>query len=571
MSPGTKRRSPAARLSAVVLILIGAALLVTCSDSAPEVTFRAPIGTELVRDRCATVAPSATEVTRVERILEAYRAAKAAQSRLLALAPGAVDVPVIVHVVQRSDGLGALTSAQIQAQIDVLDVGYGGDDDFAWDGRSVFEPTTDTPFRFTLVKVTRTTDDAWFAAGVGSAAELDMKQTLREGGAETLNLYTTSGGGYLGWATFPQSYASNPTYDGVVVAWDSLPGTVAWDYGYGDTATHEVGHWLGLYHTFQGSCRGSGDEVADTPAEKAATFGCPYPQPDTCNRDPGPDPIYNFMDYTDDLCMYHFTAGQSARMEDLFTLYRGTVPSCGSDAECDDGDACTDDVCAGSCVHTAVTCDDGDVCTVDACDPGAGCVFSLAPDGTACDDGDACTASDACVGGACASGAAVDCDDGDVCTVDSCDPVAGCQSAPAPDGTACDDGDACTDGDVCAAGACAGTFVCPNTTVHVGDLDATSTSEGRTWTALVTARVHDTAHGAVAGAVVSGAYGDGTAASCTTSAAGDCTVALAGVSKAVKTLSFSVTDVAAAGMSYAPADNHDPDGDSDGTTATASK
>ncbi|MGE0001936.1 MAG: zinc metalloprotease [Fimbriimonadaceae bacterium] len=231
--------------------------------------------------------------------------------------PQVATIPVWYHVVRTAVGNATdVPQSQIDAQMTVLNQSYNG----ATGG-------SNTQFQFVLAGVTRTTNSSWFNASDGSSAEAAMKSALRQGGASTLNVYSTSGAGYLGWATFPWWYAGNPTDDGVIIAYNSVPGGSAAPYNEGDTATHEVGHWLGLYHTFQGGCARSatngGDYVSDTPAERSAAFGCPTGR-NTCtgSKFPGNDPITNFMDYTDDYCMFQFTSGQSTRMNSAFGLYR---------------------------------------------------------------------------------------------------------------------------------------------------------------------------------------------------------------------------------------------------------
>jgi pregnancy-associated plasma protein-A len=220
-------------------------------------------------------------------------------------------IPVHFHVINEGPTYeeGNLTDAQIAEQVAVLDETFAG-------GRGGAR----TPFSFDLVSTDRTTNAVWFAMTPGSKAERDAKKALRLGGANALNIYSTNGGGYLGWAYFPSTYKTRPYLDGIVIHWGSLPGGFIPDFNLGFTATHEAGHWLGLYHTFQGGCNAKGDYVDDTPFQRVPTSGCPEGR-DTCDE-PGLDPIHNYMDYSDDPCYTEFTAGQSQRMTEEYLFYR---------------------------------------------------------------------------------------------------------------------------------------------------------------------------------------------------------------------------------------------------------
>ena len=261
-----------------------------------------------------SLAPSATSTARGDTRLSEPDPGDAGDS---AKQPGSgskfhVTIPVYFHVVTPDGATGNVSYTAIQAQMKALNDGFSGSLGGA-----------PTGFTFRLVSVDRTVNATWFNATTGGQDEFKMKRALREGGANALNLYSTTAEAYLGWAYFPKQYAAQAWIDGVVFDWETIPGassayTGRYDLGY--TVTHETGHWLGLDHTFQGACNAKGDHVDDTPAEATPTSGCPVGK-DTC-PDPGLDPIHNFMDYSYDECYTQFTPGQAQRMQDEYLTYR---------------------------------------------------------------------------------------------------------------------------------------------------------------------------------------------------------------------------------------------------------
>lgn len=269
--------------------------------------------------RCSTTEVSDEEVNRIQYSLAEYLA-KGDRIKDKNRAT-VVTIPVRFHVINNGTGInnGDVPLSMINAQIQVLNESYTGGTGGAA-----------TRFQFALAGVTRTTNAAWFTAtrnsaqSPPSAEEIAMKNQLRQGGADTLNIYSTEPAGtVLGWATFPWNYSDRPALDGVVLRFTTLPGGTRPNFNLGDTGTHETGHWMGLFHTFEDGCNAKfGDMVWDTPAENAATYGAPSNSPNTC-RDYGYDPVTNFMDYTNDSFMFEFSAGQADRMDMLTLQYRG--------------------------------------------------------------------------------------------------------------------------------------------------------------------------------------------------------------------------------------------------------
>ncbi|KAK6340554.1 hypothetical protein TWF696_008881 [Orbilia brochopaga] len=203
---------------------------------------------------------------------------------------------------------------------------YISEEDLQKQWRAMNDHYASTGISFVLKNITHTENKSWALAIRNGTTELKMKQSLRMGGYEDLNLYfRVLGRGFFGYCSFPGDYAPNSEgfwQDGCDILYTTYPDGPQTNYNEGKTATHETGHWLGLFHTFQGGCRG-GDLIDDTPAEETATHGCPATK-DTCRGDmwPGLDPIHNYMDYSYDSCMTEFTPGQAVRIYQSWDRYR---------------------------------------------------------------------------------------------------------------------------------------------------------------------------------------------------------------------------------------------------------
>lgn len=238
------------------------------------------------------------------------------------LADGTVEIPVVFNVLYRTAAEN-VSLAQLQSQIDVLNEDYSGANaDYNASNPYNSVKAGDIKVRFVLDQVIRksTTKTSWTTNDA-------MKKSNRGGLNPTspttkLNIWVCNmGGGILGYAQFPGGSSST---DGVVLDNNATgrTGTAAAPFNLGRTATHEVGHWLNLRHIWGDATCGN-DQVGDTPLHNTANYGCPAAgHRSTCTGTPL-EMTMNYMDYTDDACMYMFSAGQKTRMLATFNVGGG--------------------------------------------------------------------------------------------------------------------------------------------------------------------------------------------------------------------------------------------------------
>ena len=260
------------------------ALALSGSTSAYTRCLEKPISTELL--------------SAAKRMAQLSTFHSAAEKEFFATRVQSIDA--YFHVVAVNETLegGYIAQSQLDAQLKAMNDQYAS-----------------TGIHFTLKGSDYTVNKEWSEHSALDDStlpiEMAMKTALRKGSYNDLNVYLRPmNDGLLGICEFPDDTTAGSDVfnrDGCQVHAFSVPGGSLENYNEGKTATHEIGHWFGLFHTFQDGCDG-GDQVDDTPAQATATEGCPA-HADTCPgpKYPGEDPIWDFMDYSYDSCMSRFT------------------------------------------------------------------------------------------------------------------------------------------------------------------------------------------------------------------------------------------------------------------------
>jgi hypothetical protein len=237
-----------------------------------------------------------------------------------------INIPVVVHVLYNTTAQN-VSDAQIQSQLTVLNNDFRKLNSDWINTPSTFTGlVADCEFNFCLATVSptgvATTGIVRKSTTVTSFSTNDAMKYNAQGGSDAwpsgqyLNLWVCNlSGGILGYAQFPGGATAT---DGVVINYTAFgtTGTAAAPFNKGRTATHEVGHWLNLRHIWGDATCGN-DFVTDTPVHNTSNYGCPsHPKTNSCGTNA--EMFMNYMDYTDDACMYMFSAGQKARMQALF-------------------------------------------------------------------------------------------------------------------------------------------------------------------------------------------------------------------------------------------------------------
>jgi hypothetical protein len=234
------------------------------------------------------------------------------------LPDGTMEIPVVFNVLYKTTAEN-VSLTQLQSQIDVLNEDFGATNaDYNLTSTYNSVKAGNTGIRFVLDAVNRrsTTTTSW---STNDAMKKSAKGIAPTSPTTKLNIWVCNmGGGILGYAQFPGGSSAT---DGVVLDNNATgrTGTATAPFNKGRTATHEVGHWLNLRHIWGDATCGN-DQVADTPPHNTANYGCPAAGHTSTCSPAQVEMTMNYMDYTDDACMYMFSAGQKTRMQATYAI-----------------------------------------------------------------------------------------------------------------------------------------------------------------------------------------------------------------------------------------------------------
>ncbi|KAJ5836153.1 hypothetical protein N7447_002179 [Penicillium robsamsonii] len=298
------------------------------------------------RGACATEDPSAGFLHEVGRLKSDEANPAGSQARQ---AP--IEIETWFHIISSKSESTEVTEDMINSQVSCFFFdAHLSANSFYLQFSILQRSYADSGISYRLQGVTRHTNDTW----ASNSDDMAMKRTLRKGSYRTLNVYfqtnlqaspgqagrafghrgavtnTDLASSVLGFCTLPDpsvnasSPSSHYVKDGCNILAKTMPGGSLDLYNRGGTAIHEIGHWNGLLHTFQGgSCStdNPGDYISDTPQQSTPTDGCPA-QKDSCPESPGLDAVHDFMDYSSDVCYERFTPGQGERMRSMWISMR---------------------------------------------------------------------------------------------------------------------------------------------------------------------------------------------------------------------------------------------------------
>jgi len=282
-------------------------------ESIPKIASRYCASQEVLEEQMAA---DPTLKIRMQKI-EEFTTKFAQNPRAYRLVNGVITIPVVVHVLYKTAAEN-ISAAQVQSQIDVLNEDFNNTNaDRTLIPAEFQDEQTTVGIKFELAEIIRkptnkkswTTNDAMKKSSQGGSDPVSPSSKLNMWSCNLSN-------GILGYAQFPGGPAST---DGIVVLYAAFgrTGTLTPRFNLGRTATHEVGHYLNLRHIWGDATCGN-DQVADTPPHNTANYGCPaFPHKSTCTGNPT-EMTMNYMDYTDDACMYMFSNGQNTRMKAVF-------------------------------------------------------------------------------------------------------------------------------------------------------------------------------------------------------------------------------------------------------------